>query len=104
MAKTTKTTATSKPTGKSKTARKGKQTATAPARNGDKTPNRCLCGCGGATRSRFCMGHDARYHGRIKRLKDGRLTLRDLEAEIGAEAIQTYRDALATTEKSNHKE
>ncbi len=30
-------------------------------------PKPCLCGCGGITNRRFVPGHDAKYHGRIKR-------------------------------------
>ena len=32
----------------------------------DKT-NVCWCGCGGATKSKFVPGHDARFHGEAKR-------------------------------------
>lgn len=34
-------------------------------------PNVCWCGCGGATKSRFVPGHDARFHSLAKRVARG---------------------------------
>ena len=47
---------------------------------------RCGCGCGDTPKgdkSRFCIGHDARFHGRVKKLGDGRLTMTDLKKQLG---------------------
>jgi hypothetical protein len=32
----------------------------------------CLCGCGGTTKSQFCMGHDAKAKGMLRRVIDGK--------------------------------
>lgn len=50
-----------------------------------KTPvtlNMCGCGCGAAVKSKFQMGHDARFHGWLKRLKDGRMKPTDLPPAV----------------------
>lgn len=60
---------------------------------------KCLCGCGEQTSgSKFKPGHDARFHGRIKRIKSGKLTLDTLKTEIGKTnyAISAYETALAS--------
>jgi len=40
----------------------------------------CRCGCGEKVTPgrRYRPGHDARFHGRIKKIKDGRLKLSEL--------------------------
>ncbi len=35
----------------------------------------CWCGCGGTTRSRFVPGHDARFHGRAKKVARNELDM-----------------------------
>ncbi len=32
---------------------------------------KCRCGCGGATARFFCLGHDTRFHGRLRRIRRG---------------------------------
>lgn len=38
----------------------------------------CACGCGGETSGFFCPGHDARMHGWIAKLADGRIEPKDI--------------------------
>ena len=66
----------------------------APIVNPDK---KCWCGCGEDTSgSKFKPGHDARFHGRIKRLKRGTLTMETLKTEIGQSnyAFNFYQEAI----------
>jgi hypothetical protein len=45
----------------------------------------CLCGCGATTSGgSFRPGHDARWHGVLQRLSDGRATLASLEPTVRA--------------------
>ena len=60
---------------------------------------KCLCGCGEKTSgSKFKPGHDARFHGRVRRLQNGKLTLEDLKTEIGQTnyALSTYETAVTS--------
>lgn len=41
------------------------------SRPSNKPQVECWCGCGGMTRSRFCPGHDARFHGLAKKVARG---------------------------------
>ena len=65
-----------------------------------KSKKRCLCGCGESPKSekgRFCMGHDARFHGRLKKLADGRLSMAALKKELGRRgtyALPNYAKAV----------
>jgi|GEM_PF-7101827 len=62
------------------------------------TENLCYCGCGKSPKrktSRYMPGHDARFHGRIVKILDGRLTLEDLKGEIETYALPLYREKLA---------
>ena len=56
----------------------------------------CHCGCGFPTKPKrnFLQGHDARFHGRVLKLKDGRLTMAQLKKDINSYAIPTYEAAL----------
>lgn len=45
-----------------------------------KTVRKCGCGCGEETMSYFAPGHDARYHGWVKKLASGVLRPEDLSA------------------------
>ncbi|HET7713880.1 MAG TPA: hypothetical protein VFK94_06595 [Patescibacteria group bacterium] len=47
-----------------------------------KTPNQCLCGCGGDTMSRFVPGHDAKLKSRLL------TAARDDDEEKALEALQ----------------
>jgi hypothetical protein len=58
---------------------------------------KCQCGCGemvGSPKSRFRMGHDARFHGRVTKLADGRLKMADLKSQIEPYALPLYRAAV----------
>lgn len=41
-----------------------------------KTVRNCVCGCGGQTTGNFVPGHDARFHGWLKKLADGRIDVK----------------------------
>lgn len=64
----------------------------------------CNCGCGEKTNGgRFLPGHDARFHGRVKRLADGRQKWADLEAELGKKGEYShphYKEALKHADKT----
>lgn len=63
---------------------------------------KCLCGCGDATSgSRFKPGHDARFHGRIRRITKGTLTMAELQKEIGKKnyALPAYEAALTNHDR-----
>lgn len=40
----------------------------------------CCCGCGEMVSGFFKMGHDARFHGWMRKLADGRLEVKDIPA------------------------
>lgn len=55
----------------------------------EKTPAKvrdCVCGCGTETTGNFAPGHDARFHGWITKLADGRIQRNGKDAKTG-EAI-----------------
>ena len=62
----------------------------------------CRCGCGealteGGKKGRmFRQGHDSRFHGRVKKLKDGRLTMSELSKMIQPYALGYYKEAVGT--------
>ncbi len=60
-----------------------------------KTPQNCLCGCGGQTKGgRFIPGHDARYHARI-RILEGQFGLdHDEAAKIASKGPLTGKYAV----------
>lgn len=47
----------------------------------------CACGCGGETTSYFMPGHDARLHGWVKKLADGRIDGSGKDAKSGERVI-----------------
>lgn len=58
---------------------------------------KCLCGCDQNAKPgrKFLQGHDARFHGRARKLADGRLELVDLTKELGAKgkyALNSYKE------------
>jgi hypothetical protein len=58
---------------------------------------KCRCGCGVEGAGTYRMGHDARFHGRVKKLLDGRLSMAHLEKELGHAgeyALAFYRTEL----------
>lgn len=88
--KATKATKTSKATEKAAPAEKK------PSRS-KKGAVKCGCGCGQMTKpgSKFLQGHDARFHGRCRKLADGRMTMDDLIKELGKTgeyAIPAYKE------------
>lgn len=52
-----------------------------------KTVRSCVCGCGTETTGYFAPGHDARYHGWIKKLADGRIQRNGKEVKSGEQVI-----------------
>ncbi len=77
----------------------------------------CWCGCGGATKSRFVRGHDAKFHGLAKKVARGQTAipeafvhddakadfLRHHDAEKAAMEVKAAEEAAkvgATTEPS----
>ena len=40
------------------------------------------------------MGHDARFHGRVKKLADGRLKMADLRKQVERYAVPLYEEAV----------
>lgn len=62
------------------------------------TSTLCKCGCGEtlAPKRTFRQGHDARFAGRIVKLNDGRITWKDIEAEIQDYAIPHYEAEMTT--------
>jgi hypothetical protein len=74
-----------------------KTPAKAKAKPKAKTPEQelCRCGCGETLNPgrRFKMGHDARYHGRLKKLADGRLKPEELAALVKPYALPFYKGA-----------
>lgn len=58
----------------------------------EKTPKKvrdCVCGCGGETTGYFMPGHDARFHGWIKKLADGRIQRNGKDAKSGEQVVGT---------------
>jgi hypothetical protein len=72
--------ATKNKAAKGKKAANGKVRAAKPP----KTVRKCACGCGGETTSYFAPGHDARLHGWITKLADGRIEPKDIPASTRA--------------------
>lgn len=69
-------------------AAKAKAPKTAKAR--EKTPKtvrNCVCGCGTETTGYFAPGHDARYHGWITKLADGRIQRNGKDAKSGEQIV-----------------
>lgn len=71
---------------KSKTA-KAKKAAGPKRDKAPKTVRQCVCGCGEETTGHFAPGHDARYHGWIKKLADGRIQRNGKEVKSGEQII-----------------
>lgn len=75
-----------------------KETA-AKAEKSSKVAVKCGCGCGEMTKpgSKFLQGHDARFHGRCRKLADGRLQWDDLVKELGKKgeyALPDYKEGM----------
>lgn len=95
------------PTGKGvKMAKKAANKANGAAKvarvKAEKTVRPCVCGCGTETTSYFAPGHDARYHGYLKKLADGRIDAKGKDAKSGEQVILPYLlkklDMVATKE------
>lgn len=72
----------------------GNGKAKAPAAKREKAPKqvrKCACGCGTDTTGSFAPGHDARMHGWIAKLADGRIQPSDVPAVVrkNLELVQT---------------
>ena len=44
--------------------------------------NPCGCGCGELVVNNFRMGHDGRFHGWLKRLAAGKMSLKELPTQV----------------------
>jgi hypothetical protein len=57
---------------------------------------KCSCGCGEMCKPKrtFRQGHDARFHGRVRKLTDGRLIMADLKEMVEAYALPLYKAEL----------
>lgn len=80
-------------------AKKTAKVKTVRAEKPPKTVRACACGCGGQTTGHFAPGHDARLHGWIAKLADGRIEPKDIPAitrkNLGL--VQTKTGYKATT-------
>lgn len=56
-----------------------------------KEVHECACGCGGTTKSAFCMGHDARAKGRLQRAMNGKLLQDEIDWRPNANLITYVR-------------
>jgi hypothetical protein len=90
------TTETDKETGMAKKAKsngavKAKRAAGAKREKTPKTVRKCVCGCGGETTGYFQPGHDARFHGWIKKLASGKMGPSELPASVrkGLDLVET---------------
>lgn len=72
-----------------------------------KTVRRCACGCGGETTGYFVPGHDARLHGWVSKLADGRIDGQGKDAKSGEKIIPSgvlkSLDLVATKEGHRSK-
>lgn len=77
------------------------ETTTTPAPT-TPTPKVCFCGCGGHTKNKFVPGHDARFHGLVKRAVRGEVNIDDALASLphdeAREAFAAYADKIADSE------
>ncbi len=67
-----------------------------------KATRSCFCGCGGQTQRAFVPGHDARFHGLVKKTLRGELdtdtVLAGLPHEEAVEAFHDYAEKIAPAE------
>lgn len=68
-------------------AKKAKAATAAKKDKATKTVRKCACGCGGETTGYFVPGHDARFHGWIKKLADGRIDATGKDVKSGEKVI-----------------
>lgn len=61
--------------------------------------NPCGCGCGTLVKGRFAIGHDARFHGWIKRVGDGRMTIAELPEQVKRGMYPGVKDLPEATRK-----
>lgn len=65
-------------------------------------PKVCYCGCGRSTKNKFAPGHDARFHGLVKRTIRGEVNTEDAVAtlphEEAREAFYAYADKITESE------
>lgn len=77
---------------------KGKPNGAVRKEKAPKTVRSCACGCGTETTGYFAPGHDARLHGWIAKLSDGRMEPKDIpyastRAKLGLVATKTGHKA-----------
>ncbi len=68
-------------------AKKAAKAAKAKAVKPVKKVRNCACGCGTETTGHFAPGHDARFHGWLKKLQDGRIGIDGKDAKSGEKVI-----------------
>ncbi len=61
-----------------------------------KVESACLCGCGATTARSFAPGHDARFHGWMRRLAQGEEILSQIP--MSARKLMTIKDGMPTTD------
>lgn len=76
-----------------------------------KTPkalNVCYCGCGGLTKGKFCPGHDAKFHGTVKKVLRGELNAEEELAKLPHDearaAFLAYADEITPAENARKTE
>jgi hypothetical protein len=85
---TTELDAATAPTEEGKVAKKAKAKANGAAKaKAPKEVRNCVCGCGTETTGYFAPGHDARYHGWVKKLADGRIGRNGKDAKSGEQTV-----------------
>jgi hypothetical protein len=72
-----KPTATTKAVAKKVAPAPVKKTAAPVKVKAEVVQNPCICGCGAMVNKNFAPGHDARFHGWMKKISDGRMTFKD---------------------------
>lgn len=72
---------------KAKSKANGKANGAAKRERTPKTVRSCACGCGAETTGHFAPGHDARYHGWLTKLKDGRIQRNGKDAKTGEQVV-----------------
>lgn len=79
-----------------------KKAKAAPAPTPKKALSACLCGCGDQVTGRFRMGHDARYHGWLRKLAGG-MSVQDINKVAKVAVSQTVLAALAKLDPDRAK-
>lgn len=57
----------------------------------EKVVNQCACGCNGNTFGTWCPGHDARFYGACRKVRDGKMKQTELAKEFPANTIKQFQ-------------